>query len=353
MKQSTVTADQYTIGLDLGDSRSTLCVLDARGQIVEEANVLTRGEALRDRFHRPRARVVMEACGQSSWIGDLLEELGHEVCVINPRQLKLISHSVKKTDRNDARLLARIGRTDVGLLQPTHRRRVEYRNARTVLKTRRSLVEARTRLVNSVRSTAKGYGCKIRTCSTECFAKAATASLPAELRKMTQPQLDALSFLTKQIESCDLEIERLGREQFPQTELLRRIHGVGPQVALAFVAAIDEPDRFRRSREVGPYLGLTPRRDQSGDSDPRLRISKHGDGSVRSLLVSSATHILRVRAPDSDLKRFGQRTAGGHPSPRDRGRARIAVARKLAVLMHHLLQSGEVYEPLRNAANQG
>ena len=349
MEQSIATADTHTIGLDLGDSRSALCVIDAEGRIVEETSVLTRADALRKRFERPRVRVVMEACGQSSWIGDLLDELGHEVCVVNPRRLHLITHSVKKTDRNDARLLARIGRTDVGLLQPTHRRRPDCRDARTALKARRSLVEMRTRLVNSVRSSAKGYGCKLRACSTEHFVKTATASLPAQVCALVQPQLDTLNFLAERIHSCDLEIERLCTQRFPQTALLRQIHGVGPQVALAFVAAVDGPERFLRSRDVGPYLGLTPRRDQSGDSDPRLRISKHGDGSTRSLLVSAATHILRARAPDSDLKRFGLRTAGDHPSPRDRGRARIAVARKLAVLMHRLLSTGEVYEPLRMA----
>lgn len=131
---------------------------------------------------------------------------------------------------------------------------------------------------------------------------------------------------------------------------MRPIHGVGPQIALAFVAAIDDPARFRRSRDVGPYLGLTPRRDQSGDSDPKLGISKHGDGDTRSLLVNAATSILRKQAPDSNLKRFGLALQGKTPTPKLKARARIAVARKLAVLMHRLLKTGEVYEPLHGIA---
>jgi transposase len=251
---------------------------------------------------------------------------------------------VKKTDRNDAQLLARIGRLDLGLLQPTHLRDQRSIEARTVLSARRNLVQTRTRLINSVRASAKGFGQKLKSCGSDNFVTIATGGLSPELRALIQPQLDTLDFLQQQIERYDAVIEDLGRERFPQTQLLQPIFGVGPQIALAFVAAIDDPKRFRRSRDVGPYLGLTPRRDQSGDSDPKLRISKHGDGDMRSLLVNAAAHVMRKNAPDSDLKRFGQRIQGPSPTRRNRARARIAVARKLAVLMHRLLRNGEVYE---------
>jgi transposase len=162
VKQDTVTAALQTIGLDLGDTRSTLCMLDLQGRIVEERTFATDRETLTQRFQRPRARVVMEACGQSNWISALIEELGHEVYVVNPRQLHLISKSAKKTDRNDARLLARLGRADIGLLQPTYRRGLDCQAARTVLSSRRTLVRMRTRLVTSIRSAAKSYGYKLR-----------------------------------------------------------------------------------------------------------------------------------------------------------------------------------------------
>jgi transposase len=351
MTQDTVNEDIRTIGLDLGDTKSTMCVMDAKGRILTEAEVATTRDALTLKFRSmPRARIVLEACGQSNWIAGLLEKIGHEVHVANPRQLALITRSVKKCDRNDARLLARIGRLDLGLLQPTYRRGISALSVRVVLNARRNLVQVRTRLINSVRAAAKGFGQKLPTCGSDYFVKCASTSLPPHILELLQPLIDTLVALQKQIERYDADIERLSETVFPQTALLRPIHGVGHQVALAFVAAIDDPKRFRRSRDVGPYLGLTPRRDQSGDSDPKLPISKHGDGDTRSLLVSAATHIMRKDAPDTVLKRFGKSLEGPSPNPKQKARARIAVARKLAVLMHRLLKTGEVYDPLYGVA---
>lgn len=350
MKQNTVNKDVRTIGLDLGDTKSTYCVMDAEGRIISESSIVTSRDALTSKFGAmKRARIVLEACGQSNWIAKLLESFGHEVVVANPRQLHLISKSVKKTDRNDARLLARIGRVDLALLQPTHRRGELSIETRTVLNSRRKLVESRTCLINSVRSAAKGVGQKLPSCNSDDFVACASSGLQPKLRALLQPTIDALVVLQQQIERYDEEIAQRCDKSLPQTELLRSIYGVGPQLALGYVAAIDDPSRFARSRDVGPYFGITPRRDQSGDSDPKLRISKHGDGSVRSLLVCAATHIMRTHAPDSDLKRFGEKVQGPSPTPRARARARIAVARKLAVLMHRLLKTGEVYEPLHAA----
>jgi len=344
------TAPLRTIGLDLGDTSSALCVMNAQGHIDEESVLPTTKSALRKRFTRAeRFRVVMEACGQSHWISGFLEELGHEVQVVNPRRLQLITDSVSKTDRNDARLLAKLGRADLDLLRPIHRRSDVCVRVRALLNARRSLVQARTRLINSIRGTAKLFGHKLRTSSAEGFVLTAKQGVPADLLEILQPQLDTLTALAQQVERYDIQIEKLGREEFPQTQLLRQIYGVGPQVALAFVAAIEDPKRFRRSRDVGPYLGLTPRREQSGGRDPRLRITKHGDSMLRSLLVTAATHIMRKQAPDSDLKRHALRIARGS-GPRDQGRARIATARRLAVVMHHLLLTGEAYQPFHAVA---
>lgn len=348
MKQDNVSIPAQTIGLDLGDRVCTLCRADAKGNLSDAGTVATTKTALREYFqHLCPSRVVMEASLQSNWIARLVEELGHEVHVINPRQLQLVAKSMHKTDRNDARILARIGRIDLGLLRPTYRHGRESLKARALLNARRNLVQVRARLVNSVRSCAKVFGCALRSGSVENIETIAARGFPAELRGIVKPQLACIAYIAKQIDEYDKEIERLGEEAFPQTNLLRQIHGVGPLVSLAFVAAIEDPKRFKRSRDVGPYLGLTPRRDQSGDKDPLLPITKEGDGSLRSLLVTSATHILRKSAPDSDLKRHGQRVAKGKTS-KDRGRARVAVARKLAVVMHRLLLTGEVYNPLRN-----
>jgi transposase len=139
-------------------------------------------------------------------------------------------------------------------------------------------------------------------------------------------------------------IEQLCQEHYPETHHLRQVSGVGPITALAYVLTLDDPDRFRKSREVAPALGLVPKRDQSGDRDPQLRITKTGDSYLRRLLVGSAQYILGPFGPDCDLRRWGLKLAqrGGKNAKK---RAVVAVARKLAVLLHHLWVTGEVYDP--------
>ena len=151
------------------------------------------------------------------------------------------------------------------------------------------------------------------------------------------------------IKDYDERIEKLGREKYGHTELLRQVKGVGPLTSLAYVLTLENPDRFRKSRDVGPYLGLVPKQEDSGDSQPQLRISKAGDVMVRRLLVGSAHYILGRFGPDTDLRRYGLRLCerGGKNAKK---RAAVAVARKLAVLLHRLWISGEVYEPLRHGA---
>jgi transposase len=148
------------------------------------------------------------------------------------------------------------------------------------------------------------------------------------------------------IQGYDEKIEKLGREKYGHTALLRQVKGVGPITALAYVLTLENPERFVKSRDVGPYLGLVPKQEDSGESQPQLGISKTGDTMVRKLLVGSAQHILGRFGPDTDLRRYGLRLCerGGKNAKK---RAAVAVARKLAVLLHCLWVSGEVYEPLR------
>ena len=150
------------------------------------------------------------------------------------------------------------------------------------------------------------------------------------------------------IQVYDERIEKLGREKYGHTELLRQVKGVGPLTSLAYVLTLENPDRFAKSRDVGPYLGLVPKQEESGDSQPQLGISKAGDVMLRRLLVGSAHYILGPFGPDTDLRRYGLRLCerGGKNAKK---RAAVAVARKLAVLLHRLWISGEVYEPLRQA----
>ncbi len=209
---------------------------------------------------------------------------------------------------------------------------------------RSQLVMTRTRLINLVRFEAKVVGRPICRCSPEIFHRRARTELTDTLRSALEPLLDVLAEIQERIRSYDREVSRLCLQEYPETRVLRQVQGVGALVALTFVATIDDPSRFTRSRSVGAYAGLTPRSYQSGDRDPQLRISKAGDGELRRLLVGAAAYVMRKSSPDCDLKRHGLRIARGN-SKRDRARARVAVARKLAVLLHRLWIHGEVYDP--------
>lgn len=346
MDQHTSEIPTRTLGIDLGDKTSTYCLIDAEGRVVEEGVVETVREALVGRFqgHAP-ARVVIEASPQCHWVANVLEASGHEVVVANPRHLRMISQSERKCDRNDARLLARIGRVDVKLLHPVTRRNQASFLVRALLSARTQLVGTRTRLINFVRFECKVVGARIPKCEPPCFHRRARTLIPDCLSATLLPLLDVLNDLNERIRGYDKQVLQLCRKEHPATGALRQVPGVGPLISLMYVATIEDPKRFRDSRAIGAYLGLVPRSYQSGDSNPQLRISKAGDGELRHLLVSAASYIMRRASPDCDLKRFGERLARSGSS-RDRGRARVAVARKLAALLHRLWLTGEVYDPL-------
>ena len=336
---------QVTIGMDLGDKYSHLCVLDEAGEVVEQSRVASRPKALRQRFSGPACRVVLEVGTHSPWVVRLLEGLGHEVVLANPRKVRLIYQNDSKGDRRDAETLARLGRLDPKLLHPVRHRSARYQQDLAVLRSRAALVESRTRLVNHVRGAVKSFGGRLAKCSTGSFARQAAGQIPEELRTALLPILAMISLLSRQIRKYDRQVERMAEERYPVTQLLRNVAGVGPLTATRFVLTIEDPFRFRRSRSLGAYLGLRPRRCQSGERDPDLRISKSGDRDLRHMLVQSAHYILGPFGPDSDLRRWGLgKAAGGGKAAKKR--AVVAVARKLAVLLHHLWITAEVYEPL-------
>lgn len=345
MNQPSRTVPARTIGIDLGDRESTYCVLDTDGRTLEQGSVGMDRLAFEKQFGGGEVgRAVLEASGQSQWVAPYLRELGYEVIVGNPRQVHLISKNERRSDRNDALLLARLGRVDPELLRPTTTRSEKSAAVRALLRSRNQLVVSRTRLVNLVRFEAKVVGSRIPACSAESFHGRARPQLPGTLRGALEPLLDVLSEIQVRIRAYDQEVLRLCSKEYPETAVLRQVKGVGPLVALTYVATLDDPRRFERSRSVGAYVGLVPRSYQSGERAPQLRISKSGDGELRRLLVGAAAYVMRKASPDCDLKRYGLRVAGGN-SKRDRARARVAVARKLAVLLHRLWMNGEVYDP--------
>jgi transposase len=332
-----------TIGCDLGDKESEIFVLEA-DETIERARVKTTKASLRKFFQREPAHVVVEVGGHSRWVGELLRELGHRVTVANPRRVQLISKNDSKTDRSDAELLARLGRADVTLLSPVEHRSRQAQAELAVVKARDVLVASRTRLVNHVRGVVKSFGERLPRCTAESFHRRTRANVPSELHPALEPIYEALARMEEQIRTLDRTIVQLAKKH-PEVVLLSQPHGVGELTALAFALTVGDKERFRKSRMAGAFFGLRPRKAQSGGGDPQLRITKAGDPLVRRLLVNAANHILGPFGADSELRRWGLRLAerGGKNA---RKRAKVAVARKLAVLMHRLWVTGEVYQAI-------
>jgi transposase len=332
-----------TIGIDLGDQWSRFAVLDAAGELVEEGRVRTTRAALKQRFTQEgTAVVVLEVGPQSGWVSTLFNELGYAVLVANPREVKAVTGSTRKSDREDARVLARLARVDPGLLHPVRHRSEEARAGLLAVRSRAALVEARTQLINCARGLAKTLGVRVPACGTANFAARARTALPPALCATLSGLLVAVEALTHEILAYDENLECMADQLYPETQPLREVPGVGVLTALVYVLTIDEPHRFTKSRDVGCYLGLRPKRRQSGGFDPQLGITKAGDTYLRKLLVQCAHHILGHFGPDTALRRWGLKLCergGGNAKKR----AVVAVARKLAVLMHHLWVTGERY----------
>jgi len=340
MTESTTT----TIGCDLGDKKSALCVLGADGGMERPKSIATTREGFREFFTRPRAHVVIEVGAHSRWVGALLKELGHEVTVANPRRVKLISQNNKKTDEVDAELLARLGRVDVELLAPIQHRGMEVQADRAVPKARDALVACRSKLVNVCRGLAKSFGVRLPKCSADSFYRQAWEQVPEELRAALAPIFQTLKVLHETIGEEDKTIGRLATK-YPDVAVIGQPNGVGVLTSLVFLLTLEDKHRYASSRSVGAFVGLCSKRSQSGDNDPQLRITKAGDPFLRKLLVQCANYTMGPFAKDSDLRRWGLDLAkrGGKNA---RKRAMVAVARKLSVLMHRLWVTGEVYEPV-------
>src|SRR6202047_2234072 len=339
---------KLTIVLDLGDQASHYCILDEAGNVILEGNLLTTSNGIRQTFIRiPRCRIALETGTHSPWVSRQLAQMGHEVIVAHARNVRLIGESSRKDDQFDARTLARLARIDPGLLGPVRHRSAQAQIHLTVIRARAALVSARTALVNAARGLTKSYGARLPQCGTEQMDREMAKGLSQELRDALDPLLAEIESLNARIAEYDRRIEQIVKEVHPEVALLRQVKGGGPLISLTFVLTLDDPQRFRRSRDVGCFLGLRPGRRNSGMSEPQLHISKEGDRYLRTLLVQGAHYILGPFGEDSDLRRWGLKLAerGGKNA---RKRAVVAVARKLAVLLHKLWVSGEVYEPLRN-----
>jgi transposase len=334
-----------TIGIDLGDKFHIAVVFDDEGNELETAQVTNTKAGVSKFFERYRhAKVAMEAGTHSPWISRLLAEMGLIVYVGNPRKLRCIWDSTDKSDARDARILGMVCRIEPRLLHPLkHRGRIAQADL-AIIKSRDMLVKSRTQLITHIRGIVKANGERLPKCSPESFAKKCESLVPPDLRFAFESVFKTISHLNERIKELDRQIEQLSMERYPETHYLRQISGVGPITALCFVLTIEDPARFAKSRQIGPFLGLTPRRDQSGDIDKQLPITKAGNSYLRRLLVGSAQYIMGPFGPESHLRLHGLSIAarGGKNAKK---RAVVAVARKLAVLLHRLWVTKENYQP--------
>jgi len=332
-----------TIGIDLGDRFSRYCVLNSEGEVIEEGRVRTQEEALRQHWEgEPSLRMVMETGTHSPWVSRLLSQLGHQVIVANARKVRAITENESKSDRRDAEMLARLGYCNPRLVAPIQHRSLERQRDLNLIRARDTLVRARTMLINSARGLVKSAGGRLPCCAADVFGKRVSTLLLGDMKEAVGPLVEQVTALTGQIRQLDQQIETLA-ERYPEIGLLRTAPGVGPVIAAAYVLTLDRVDAVAQSRSVGAFLGLRPRQSQSGDSDPEHHISKTGNLYLRRLLVQAAHYILGRFGPDSALRRWGLKLASG--GKRAKKRALVAVARKLAVILHCLWRTGQSYQP--------
>ena len=347
---------RLTVGLDLGDRTSRYCILNEAGEKASEDQRPTTKAGLDSLFAKMApCRIALEVGTHSPWVSRHLAAMGHEVIVANPRKVRLITESVKKNDRMDAEQLARLARVDPKLLAPIRHRGPEAQADLAVIRARAELVDCRTALINTVRGLAKPMGERLKSCDADYVKESLADGLSEATQNAIRPLLKSVEEMSKQIGVYHKKIQEI-EKRYPETKVLKQVHGVGTLIALTYMLTVEDADRFEHSRDVGPYLGLTRKQRDSGESQPELGISKAGDVLLRRLLVQAAHCILRDGAPDSDLKAWGltkvqagAKTGSGKKGSKSRKKkAVVAVARKLAVLLHKLWVTGEAYDPQYN-----
>ena len=339
----TVTA---IVGIDLGDKRSTYCVLDTTGNLIGDGVVMTSPEALKTIFGGAgKMRIAVECGTHSPWVNRILQDLGHEVIVANPRRLRLISESDRKNDKADSRTLARLAQAAPDLLSPVHHRSEQVQLDLATIKAREVAIRSRTALISAIRGIIKSMGSRLAVCSTGVFATTAIDSCPAALRDALLPLMRIVQELTNEIRAYDKAITKKAEKEYPETGAILTIPGVGPLTALTFVLLLNnDPQRIPKSRDLGCYFGLQPKQQDSGKHVSQLGITKAGDGLMRKLAVQCAHFMLGKFGKDSALRRWGLALAlrGGKNAKK---RAVVAVARKLIVLMHRLWKTQETFAP--------
>jgi transposase len=339
----------YFAGLDVSLEETAICIVDDTGRIVREARVASEPEALVAYFRAcglTMERVGLEACSLTAWLHQGLAEAGIRAICIEARQAKAAMGAMpNKTDRNDARGIAQIMRT--GWYRAVHVKSASCRSWRALLTARRMVLNKRRDVENGVRALLREAGLKVGVPSRKSFP-ARVRELAADdpvLAELAESLLSVIDVMTREVERLTKRVLDEVRIE-PTCRRLMTVPGVGPLTALAFRATVDQPDRFRRSRDVGAHLGLTPRRYQSGETDVQGRISRCGDELARTALYEAAHSLLIRTTKWSALRAWGMNVA----RRRGMARARVAVARKLSVILHRMWSDGTEFRWGKQAA---
>ena len=351
-----------TIGADVSDRTTKICVMakadGGERRIVVETTCATTEAGFEEAFSKFDRSwpVVFETGTHCRWMDRLFRKMGFKTIVGNPGKIPSITKSNTKNDRNDARELARLALADPAMLHPVFLRDEVYQQMLRFHHARNMLISQRTQTINQIRGFAKSMGHRIECSSTEKFHELGKADWPRELEECAWPLMGVLKTVNLKIKAYDRLIERLAeRPEFkPMVERVRVVYGVGVIGSTVFVAAIGgRPDRFDHTRDIGAYLGMIPKQDQSGDDDKQLHITHAGADIVRATLVECAGVVMMSNAKDTDLKLKGLRIAM-HGGGIAKKKAKVAVARALAVTMLALLKDPErEYVPLSEEGRKG
>lgn len=326
---------KHFAGLDVSLEETAICVVDESGEIVRELRAASEPQVLCEALRSVGValeRIGLEACSLTAWLHDGLRAEGMPAICIETRQANAAMKTMpNKTDRNDARALAQIMRT--GWYRQVHVKSRQSRLWRSLLVARRTVLNEMRTIENVVRAILREAGLKLGTPSRSAFADQVRelARSDAAVRSLVEPLLAILATMLSELARLTRQVHEIARKE-EICQRLMGVPGVGPITALAFRATIDQPERFARSRAVGAHLGLTPARYQSGDTDIQGKISRCGDELARTALYEAA-HSLLVRSSKwSSLRAWGMNVA----KRRGMARARVAVARKLAVILHRM-----------------